>query len=498
MSRLRYSSTRDSSLQVSSSEAILQGISKDGGLFVPETIPAFAPGELAQLQGSSYQEVASAVLSRYLTDFSQEEIDTCVKKAYGSKFPEGEAPLAALKDGLQVLELWHGPTCAFKDMALQMLPQLLTVANKKAGDGKTILILVATSGDTGKAALEGFCDVPGTEIAVFYPQDGVSHMQKRQMVTQAGENVHVCGVDGNFDDCQTGVKRIFTDGHAAAELAAKGMRFSSANSINWGRLAPQIVYYVYAYLEMCRAGQVAMGEPVNFAVPTGNFGNILAAYFAKEMGVPVGKLICASNRNNVLTDFLREGRYDRNRPFYTTLSPSMDILVSSNLERLLYLLSGRDDGLIGRLYRDLSDSGRFAVKEEMLGRLKESFAAGCADDAETSAAIKEVYDRSGYLCDPHTAVAFKVYGEYRAATGDKTPTVVVSTASPYKFPASVLEALGGELPGKNDFSILSSLEERSGAPAPVALKALRDKPIRFGDCCMPGEMFGWVKAVLNI
>ena len=389
-----YKSTRNSEVKVSSAQAIAQGISEDGGLFVPSEIPAITLDDIKALGEKSYAERAFFVFSKYLTDFTEAEIRYCVEGAYNTKNFDTDniAELAHLFDGTYMLELWHGPTCAFKDMALQILPYLLTTSIKKLGVDKKVVILVATSGDTGKAALEGFKDVEGTEILVFYPEDGVSAMQKKQMTTQEGGNVSVCAIKGNFDDAQTGVKTIFTSKETADKLAENGMMFSSANSINWGRLAPQIIYYVSTYAQLVADGEIELGDKINIVVPTGNFGNILAGYYAKHMGVPVNKLICASNANNVLTDFIKTGIYDRNRPFHTTISPSMDILISSNLERLLYHLSGSDDAQIREWFGSLSKTGRYEVTDEVKKAIADEFYAGCCDDEQTKACIKEIYD----------------------------------------------------------------------------------------------------------
>ena len=389
-----YKSTRNSEVKVSSAQAIAQGISEDGGLFVPSEIPAITLDDIKALGEKSYAERAFFVFSKYLTDFTEAEIRYCVEGAYNTKNFDTDniAELAHLFDGTYMLELWHGPTCAFKDMALQILPYLLTTSIKKLGVDKKVVILVATSGDTGKAALEGFKDVEGTEILVFYPEDGVSAMQKKQMTTQEGGNVGVCAIKGNFDDAQTGVKTIFTSKETADKLAENGMMFSSANSINWGRLAPQIIYYVSTYAQLVADGEIELGDKINIVVPTGNFGNILAGYYAKHMGVPVNKLICASNANNVLTDFIKTGIYDRNRPFHTTISPSMDILISSNLERLLYHLSGSDDAQIREWFGSLSKTGRYEVTDEVKKAIADEFYAGCCDDEQTKACIKEIYD----------------------------------------------------------------------------------------------------------
>ena len=439
-----YKSTRNSALKVDSATAISQGISVDGGLFVPSEIPSISMDEIKKIAKMSYADRAACVFAKYLTDFTDAEIHYCTDNAYTTKKFETEsiAELSHLFDGTYMLELWHGPTCAFKDMALQVLPYFLTTSAKKKQLDKKIVILVATSGDTGKAALDGFQDVPGTQILVFYPEQGVSPMQKRQMRTQEGENVGVCAIKGNFDDCQNGVKAIFTDAAVKEQLAGAGLMFSSANSINWGRLLPQIVYYISAYATMAEDGEIAYGDKINIVVPTGNFGNILAAYYAKRMGLPVNKLICASNINKVLTDFINTGVYNRNREFFATCSPSMDILISSNLERLLYLLTGEDDAQIREWFTALSKEGTYTVSDAVKAALQADFCAGFCDDAQTKATIREIYDEYSYTCDTHTAVAVKVYREYKAATGDTTKTLIASTASPFKFSASVLEGGG--------------------------------------------------------
>ena len=491
-----YTSTRDRSVRVTSAQAITHGISVDGGLFVPETIPQLSADTLQTLSSLDYKGRAKAILSLYLTDFTAQEIDACVEGAYADgKFSSPKtAPLVALRDGSHILELWRGPTCAFKDMALQLLPHLLTVSASKAADGKQIVILVATSGDTGKAALEGFKDVPNTQIMVFYPSEGVSPMQKLQMATQEGGNVAVCAIEGNFDDAQTGVKKIFTDPAVAAKLAEKNKMFSSANSINWGRLVPQIVYYVSAYCDLLADGTVQNGDPINVVVPTGNFGNILAAYYAREMGVPIAKLICASNQNKVLTDFIETGVYDRRREFYCTSSPSMDILISSNLERLLFLLSGMDDAQTRTWMRDLSEKGVYDVGEEMHGKIAAVFCGGFCDEDATRELIRTVYSEEKYLCDTHTAVAVQVYRDYRAKTGDALPAVIASTASPYKFSKTVLKAVAPDAEAADEFAMVEALFERTGFPCPPQLLALRTKAVRFTDCCTKDEM---EQAVLN-
>ena len=495
---MNYQSTRSRAEMVTSAQAIAQGLCGDGGLFVPEQFPPVSAEELAEMEKESYQKRAERILSRYLTDFTGEEIRECVSAAYRpDRFPDGPAPVAGKNENAAFLELWHGPTCAFKDMALQILPHLLTKSLKKIGNGRKALILVATSGDTGKAALEGFQDVPDTEILVFYPKDGVSPMQERQMRTQEGKNVAVCAVEGNFDDAQAGVKRIFGDRSIHERLAEKGIMFSSANSINWGRLLPQIVYYFSAYCDLCAAGKVRRGEPVNFAVPTGNFGDILAAYYAGKMGLPVRKLICASNANNVLTDFLTTGVYSRNREFYTTISPSMDILVSSNLERLLYDLTGRNAEQVADWMCRLNETGEYKVDDKTLEKIRGLFYAGFCSDEETRGEIESLFGQKGYLCDPHTGVAARVYAEYRRKTGDSTPTVIVSTASPYKFAAEVLKALKKEVPCGDEFGAVRRLSELTGEAVPAPIAALESKPVRFFSSCKKEEMGAVVLKLLT-
>ena len=489
-----YKSTRDSSLRVSSAEAITQGISADGGLFVPDSIPEITLDEIKYLSGLNYSCRAAYVFKKYLTDFTDAEIQYCTDNAYSTKNFETEsiAELSELFDGTYMLELWHGPTCAFKDMALQILPYFLTTSAKKINLDKKIIILVATSGDTGKAALEGFKDVPGTQILVFYPEDGVSPMQKRQMTTQEGSNVGVCALKGNFDDCQNGVKAIFTDPEIKEKMNEHGLMFSSANSINWGRLLPQIAYYISAYASLAESGEIALGDKVNIVVPTGNFGNILAAYYAKHMGLPVNRLICASNVNKVLTDFINTGIYDRNREFFTTCSPSMDILISSNLERLLYLLTGQDDKQIKEWFESLAKEGRYEVTEDVKKILSEEFSAGFCDDSQTKATIKEIFDKYSYTCDTHTAVAVKVYEDYKARTGDNTKTIIASTASPYKFSASVLEAIEGKTSDLDEYDKVDKVLEYSRIPVPASLAALKNKEQRFSKVIDKSEMKSFV------
>ncbi len=495
-----YTSTRNKNIRVSSAQAIAQGISEDGGLFVPEYIPEIDSQFIDSLVSLDYISRAKKILSLYLTDYTQEELDYCVGGAYAEgKFSSKKiSPIRRIDGGKNILELWRGPTCAFKDMALQLLPYLLTTAAKKTVADKTIVILVATSGDTGKAALEGFRDVEGTKIMVFYPNDGVSPMQKLQMTTQAGENVSVCAINGNFDDAQSGVKAIFTNKDIAAKLDENSMMFSSANSINWGRLVPQIVYYISAYCDLIESGTIKNGDKINVVVPTGNFGNILAAYYAKRMGMPVGKLICASNANNVLTDFIRTGTYDKNRKFFTTTSPSMDILISSNLERLLFHLCGENDEAVRQWMSSLSSEGKYTVSDDVKALVSELFDAGCCDDSETAETISSTY-KNGYLCDTHTAVAVKVYEDYVEKTGDNTETVIASTANPYKFSAAVLKAVAGDIPADADeFKQVELLVENTNEPCPEQLATLRNKTPRFTDCCNKEDMTQMVYRMLGI
>ena len=464
---------------------------------MPEEVPVLKDGELSELAKLGYCERAKRIFSKFMTDFSEEELLECAESAYIGRFEsETPAPIVKLGESVYMLELWHGPTCAFKDMALQILPHFLVKSAEKAGDGKKTVILTATSGDTGKAALEGFCDVDGTEIIVFYPNNGVSKIQQLQMQTQSGKNVCVCAVEGNFDDTQTAVKTIFTDEKIRAKLAEKGKRFSSANSINVGRLLPQVVYYVSAYADLIADGEISDGETVNVTVPTGNFGNILAAYYAKRMGVPFGKLICASNANNVLTDFLSTGRYSVNRDFYMTESPSMDILVSSNLERLLFELCEKDDGYVKAAMKSLREHGEYCVPDEILDRIKELFSAGYTDDKGARNRIKWLFDEYSYLCDTHTAVAVEVYEKYREETGDNTKTIIASTASPYKFPRAVLKAISGKTE-PDDFEAAKEIERLSGLSMPKQLKELSEKEPRFTGVCKREEMADFVLSTVG-
>lgn len=496
-----YTSTRDNSVRVTASKAITDGISPDGGLYIPVEIPKLSPCELKDLCSANYKERAKKILGMYLSDFTSEELDYCVEGAYaeGKFASKAVAPVVKLYDNVNILELFKGPTCAFKDMALQILPYLLTVSAKKNLKDKEIVILVATSGDTGKAALEGFKDVKDTKILVFYPNDGVSPMQKLQMTTQEGGNVGVCAIYGNFDDAQTGVKSIFTNKEILKRFQENNLVFSSANSINWGRLAPQIVYYISAYCDMVNSGDVKFGDEINVVVPTGNFGNILAAYFAKEMGVPINKLVCASNSNNVLTDFIETGVYDRNRDFYTTASPSMDILISSNLERLLYILCGRNSDIINDWFGQLKENGKYTVSEDVKSKVKSVFAAGCCNDEMTKETINRTFSDYDYLADTHTAVAINVYNAYEEKTGDTTPAVIASTASPFKFSKAVLSAVEGEEKEYTDeFDAVTALEAISSLEAPQQLSTLKGKTVRFDRVASKDDMAQVVFDMLGI
>ena len=472
---LYYKSTRNSELRMSASEAILKGLAPDGGLFVPEKLPVLDVS-MEELKGLSYQETAYAVMKQFLTDFTEEELKDCIAKAYDAKFDTEEiAPLTKV-DGIYYLELFHGATIAFKDMALSILPHLMTVSAKKNHVENEIVILTATSGDTGKAALAGFADVKGTRIIVFYPKNGVSRVQELQMVTQKGGNVAVAAIHGNFDDAQNGVKAIFEDQEFAKELAGKGYQFSSANSINIGRLVPQVAYYVYAYAKLLENEEIADGEEINVAVPTGNFGNILAAYYAKQMGVPIAKLVCASNENKVLFDFFETGIYDKNREFVLTSSPSMDILISSNLERLIYLITGEDSDKTKELMEGLKNGGSYAVTDEMRTKLAD-FAAGFASEEETAACIKCIFDKTGYVVDTHTAVAAHVCGQYRSRSEDTRKCVVASTASPYKFVKSVMTAIDGKYQSEDEFALLEELKRVSGVELPQAIRDILEAKV---------------------
>lgn len=493
---LHYKSTRNSDFKVTASEAILTGLAPDGGLFVPEKLPTLDVS-MEQLKDMSYQETAYAVMKQFLTDFTEEELKDCIRKAYDSKFDTEEiAPLVKVDD-TYYLELFHGATIAFKDMALSILPHLLTTSAKKNHVENEIVILTATSGDTGKAALAGFADVEGTRIIVFYPKNGVSKVQELQMVTQKGSNVDVVAIHGNFDNAQSGVKAMFEDKELAQELAAKGYQFSSANSINIGRLVPQVAYYVNAYAKLLANEEIAEGELINVVVPTGNFGNILAAYYAKQMGVPIDKLICASNKNKVLFDFFQTGTYDKNREFVLTTSPSMDILISSNLERLIYLIAGEDSEKTRELMEELKDSGSYTITEDMKEKLSD-FASGYSDEAETAESIRENYEKTGYVIDTHTAVAAHVCEQYRIKTGDAKKCVIASTASPYKFVKSVMTAIDEKYADADEFELLKVLEETSGVEMPQAIKDILDANILHTLECDADKMKETVKGILQV
>jgi len=492
---VRYKSTRNAAVSVTASEAVLKGLSEDGGLFVPEFIPKLEK-PLSELAGKSYQEIAYEVMRLFLSDYTEEELKHCIANAYDVKFDTKQiAPLKEV-DGAFYLELFHGATIAFKDMALSILPHLLTTAAKKQNKKEEIVILTATSGDTGKAALAGFADVPGTSIIVFYPKNGVSRIQEKQMVTQTGENTCVVAIHGNFDDAQTGVKEIFGDKQLAARMKEQGYQFSSANSINIGRLVPQVVYYVYTYATLAAEGKLSCGEPMNVVVPTGNFGNILAAYYAKQMGVPIEKLICASNENKVLYDFFKTGTYDKNRDFVLTSSPSMDILVSSNLERLIYACAGEDAQTNAKLMADLKEKGVYAVTEEMRARMSD-FVGGYASEEETAQTIRKVYEKTGYVMDTHTAVAASVFYRYKEETQDNTVTVIASTASPYKFTRSVMEAIEGKTE-EDDFVLVDRLNTCSGVCIPKAIEEIRNAPVRHTMECDKEKMQETVVNILKL
>lgn len=488
---MQMKSTRGAAA-VSPSMAILRGLAPDGGLYVPAQFPAFSKEEIAALCDMGYQQRAAFVLSRFLPDFTKEELESAISGAYGTGFDtESIAPMVKVGSWAHSLELWHGPTLAFKDMALQLLPYLLTMSGKKHGEEREVFILVATSGDTGKAALEGFLDVPGTRCCVFYPNGGVSQAQRLQMVTTGGANTHVIAVNGNFDDAQTGVKRIFSDPAFAAQMDAQGRVLSSANSINFGRLVPQIVYYFSAYADLLKTGEIALGDEVNFCVPTGNFGDILAADYAKKAGLPVGRLICASNENNVLSDFIETGVYDiSSRAFFKTISPSMDILISSNLERLLFDLADGDGEKVAALMEQLKKEKKYQITDEMLAKLKARYAAGYVSEKGICEEIARTWKEDGYLMDTHTAVASAVLRDYQEKTDDKRVSVIVSTASPYKFGASVLSAIaGGEAcEGKDDFACCAMLSELTGTKVPPQIADLPHMPVRHSAVCEKDAM----------
>lgn len=491
-----YKSTRSSKNEISSCEAMINGIADDGGLYVPGKIPIINE-QLDSLINMNYKELACYITGKFFTDFKDIELQECVRMAYDNKF---DTPLIAPlveKGGIYFLELYHGPTLAFKDIALTIMPHLLKAAMKKKNIEKEIVILTATSGDTGKAALEGFADIDGIKIIVFFPENGVSEIQKRQMITQDGKNVFVVGIYGNFDDAQTGVKKLLSDSEFIKEINENNYIFSSANSINIARLIPQIVYYFYSYIKLLKDSKIQKGESINVVVPTGNFGNILAAYYAKRMGLNINKLICASNENNVLYDFLSTGIYDKRRNLKITMSPSMDILISSNLERLLYEISGRDEVLINELMSRLQVQGKYEITKEMKSNLKD-FYGGYASEQETLACIRELYDSSNYIIDTHTAVAYTVYKKYKEQTHDDTKTIIVSTASPFKFARNICKAIGIETSNINDFDIIYKLSETADLSIPEAIKNLKDKKVIHNNLYQKDEMKMAVKNFLNI
>ena len=495
MENVYYRSTRSESTPITASQAILKGLADDGGLFVPTKLPKL-DRTLNELSLMDYRGVAYEVMKLFLTDYTEEELKACIAAAYDGKFDTPDIAPIHEADGRYYLELFHGATIAFKDMALSILPHLMITAAKKNHENKEIVILTATSGDTGKAALAGFAGVAGTKIIVFYPKDGVSSIQERQMVTQKGDNTCVIGIRGNFDDAQSGVKKIFTDQAVKQRLARNGYQFSSANSINIGRLVPQIVYYVWAYTRLLKDGKLAEGDEINFVVPTGNFGNILAGYYAKQIGVPVHRLVCASNENRVLYDFFRSGEYNRNRPFILTSSPSMDILISSNLERLIYHIAGDDAGADAEYMKNLAERGDYQITDAMRRRLTD-FAGGFATMDETAAEILRLYEKDGYVIDPHTAVASCVYGKYAEKTGDRTKTVIVSTASPFKFETSVLKALH-RYEAKDDLLLADDLSALSGVKIPQAVESLKGAEIRHKTVCDRDGMLAEVEKFLGI
>lgn len=491
---LYYRSTRGDKTKYTASQAVLQGLAQDGGLFVPERIPALE-SSMRDFAGMTYQETAYEVMKLFLTDYTEEELKHCIQAAYDDKFDTKKIAPLAKKGGAYYLELFHGATIAFKDMALSILPHLMVTAAKKNDCNNEIVILTATSGDTGKAALAGFADVPGTKIIVFYPKGGVSPIQEKQMLTQKGDNTYVVGIHGNFDDAQSGVKALFGDKELEKKLDEDGYQFSSANSINIGRLVPQVVYYVYSYAQLLAEGEIGEGEAINVAVPTGNFGNILAAYYAKQMGVPINKLICASNDNKVLYDFLTTGCYDRNREFILTTSPSMDILISSNLERLIYKVAGENAEKNAALMKELSEDGRYEITDEMRGALQD-FYGNYSTEPETAAQIKAMYETCGYIMDPHTAVASNVYDKYAADTNDTTKAVIVSTASPYKFTRSVMDAIDPAYDAKSDFELVDELNKLSGVAVPNAIEEIRTAPVLHDRICDANKMKETVCSIL--
>ena len=499
---MKYISTRGYEGKFSASEAIVKGIAPDGGLFVPESIPSISKDEIEEMMNMEFYQISARVISKFLEDFTESELLDYTRQAYDpEKWEEIVVPLVQLNsynDREYILELWHGPTAAFKDVALQLLPHLMTASIRKTGESKKICILTATSGDTGKAALEGFKDLPGTEIIVFYPSDGVSEAQKLQMITTEGNNTHVIAVNGCFDDAQTGVKNIFANSEFADMLSSNNVKLSSANSINWGRLVPQIAYYVFSYVDLLRKEKITMGEPINIVVPTGNFGNILAAWYAKQMGIPVHRLICASNKNKVLCDFFASGTYDRRREFFKTNSPSMDILISSNLERLLFEISGKDAGKVSGWMKDLNEKGVYSVDPQTLKGLQRQFVGGFADETGIAKTIVDVYDRTDNVIDTHTAVGFNIYNRYHQRSKDETKTVFASTASPFKFAPAVMDALrgAGYSNGRSNETIINELSEESGLEIPATLKDIAKREVRHNMTIEKDQMLDTVKNIL--
>ena len=499
---MKYISTRGYEGKFSASEAIVKGIAPDGGLFVPESIPSISKDEIEEMMNMEFYQISARVISKFLEDFTESELLDYTRQAYDpEKWEEIVVPLVQLNsynDREYILELWHGPTAAFKDVALQLLPHLMTASVRKTGESKKICILTATSGDTGKAALEGFKDLPGTEIIVFYPSDGVSEAQKLQMITTEGSNTHVIAVNGCFDDAQTGVKNIFANTEFADVLSSNNVKLSSANSINWGRLVPQIAYYVFSYVDLLRKEKITMGEEINIVVPTGNFGNILAAWYAKQMGIPVHRLICASNKNKVLCDFFASGTYDRRREFFKTNSPSMDILISSNLERLLFEISGKDAGKVSGWMKDLNEKGVYSVDPQTLKGLQRQFVGGFADETGIAKTIVDVYDRTDNVIDTHTAVGFNIYNRYHQRSKDETKTVFASTASPFKFAPAVMDALrgAGYSNGRSNETIINELSEESGLEIPATLKDISKREIRHKMTIEKDQMMDTVRDIL--
>lgn len=486
MQQIYYESTRGKAEKASASQAILKGIAEDGGLYVPNKIPSIDL-KIEEMVNMDYKQLAYNIMSKFFTDFTEEELKYCINSAYDSKFDTTEIAPVVKNGGAFFLELYHGPTLAFKDMALSILPYLLKTSAKKQNIDKQIVILTATSGDTGKAALQGFADVEGTKIIVFFPENGVSDIQKKQMNTQVGKNTYVIGINGNFDDAQNGVKKIFSDKEFGEKLNQNGFMFSSANSINIGRLVPQVVYYFHAYMTLCRNHEISAGDKINFVVPTGNFGNILAAYFAKNMGLPVNKLICASNDNKVLYDFMKTGTYDKCREFVTTISPSMDILISSNLERLLYLISNRNAELVSKLMKELYADGKYNITDEMEKNLSD-FYGSFATQEDTLTSISELFKSTGYLIDTHTAVGYHVYNNYKQKTGDNTKTVIASTASPYKFTIPVMSAIDDKYKNKNSFELLYEMEKIMKKNMPASINGIEKRPVLHKTVCEKDEM----------